>query len=556
MTDIPAGPPVLPPPPQPYQPYQGPGGAAPVEAGFAGPAAQRRLTVLVRVIVAIPQIVFLYLIGIAAWVVLVIAWFCALVTGRLPEFAADFLPGVLRWQARVAAYLLLLTDQYPPFSFEDADYPVRVAVRPGPLNRLAVLFRIILVIPAAVVVGVLTYGLETIALFVVWLIVLVTGRMPDTLHEAITAGLRYTLRYLGYFFMLTREYPRGLFGDQPALGGLPGTGPGPGGEYPAGPGFPSAAGTAPAFPSAAGSAPAPAQPMADDDQPVGSIEGYQQVSGTGPEPVWGPLAPAWSQPAPPGTTPPDGTPAPAGYGPPLAAGYGPPPAAGYGPPPAAGYGPPLAAGYGPPPVGYGTPQAAGYGTHPAPAYGTQPAVATAGWSVPGAPPWPLFLSAGAKRLVGFFIVFGVIIGVAYLVVIGVAIGGANGTVSRAVALSETNAAFRGLSTSMAAFASQTTACRGSHTPLRCVTTADQRASSAFGLYASAQSAMGMPTSSTASASSLLVTDATHAQQVFQQLAASKSIAQYQKTVSASDLQQVLNQLQQTYQQLHTDLADG
>ena len=259
MTDIPAGPPVLPPPPLPPRPYQGPGGAAPVEAGFAGPAAQRRLTVLVRLILAIPQIIFLYLVGIAAWIVLVIAWFAALFTGRLPEFAADFLPGVLRWQARVAAYLLLLTDQYPPFSFEDADYPVRVAVRPGPLNRLAVLFRIILVIPAAVVVGVLTYGLETIVLFVVWLIVLITGRMPDTLHEAITAVLRYTLRYLGYFFMLTSEYPRGLFGDQPAPGGLPGTWPGPGQEYPAGPGFPAAAGSAPAFPSAAGSAPAPAR---------------------------------------------------------------------------------------------------------------------------------------------------------------------------------------------------------------------------------------------------------------------------------------------------------
>ena len=278
--------------------------------------------------------------------------------------------------------------------------------------------------------------------------------------------------------------------------------------------------------------------MADDDQPVGSIEGYQQVSGTGPEPVWGPPAPAWSPPAPPGSTPPYGTPAPAGYGTPAPAGYGPPPAAGYGPP--AG--------------GYGAPQPAGDGTQPAPAYGNQPAAATAGWSVPGAPPWPLFLSVGAKRLVGFFIVFGVIIGVAYIVVIGVAIGGANGTVSRAAALSETNAAFRGLSTSMAAFATQTNACQGSHTPLRCVSTADQRASSAFGLYASAQSAIGMPTSSTASASSLLVTDATHAQQVFQQLAASKSIAQYQKTVNASDLQQVLNQLQQTYRQLQTDLA--
>jgi hypothetical protein len=534
VTDIPAGPPVPAPPlpPQPYQPYQGPGGAAPVEAGFAGPAAQRRLTVLVRVILAIPQIVVLYLVGIAAWVVLAVAWFCALVIGRLPEFAADFLPGVLRWQARVAAYLLLLTDQYPPFSFDDTDYPVRVAVRPGPLNRLAVLFRIILVIPAAVVVGVVTYGLETIVLFVVWLIVLITGRMPDTLHQAVTAVLRYTLRYIGYFFMLTSEYPRGLFGDQAAPGGLPGTGPGPGGEYPADPGFPSAAGSAPAFPSAAGSAPAPAQPMADDDQPVGSIEGYQQVSGAGPEPVWGPPAPAWGPPAPPGSTPPYGTPGPAGYGPPPAAGYGPPPG------------------------GYPTPQAAGYGTQPAPAYGTQPAVATAGWSVPGAPPWPLFLSAGAKRLVGLFIVLGVIIGVAYFVVIGVVIGGAGGSVSRAVALSETDTAFRGLSTSMSAFATQTTACRGSHTPLRCVTTADQRAGSAFGLYASAQSAIGMPTSSTASASSLLVTDATHAQQVFQQLAGSKSIAQYQKTVSASDLQQVLDQLEQTYQRLHTDLAGG
>ena len=242
-----------------------------------------------------------------------------------------------------------------------------------------------------------------------------------------------------------------------------------------------------------------------------------------------PPAPAWSQPPPPGSTPPYGTSGPAGYGPPPAAGYGPPPG------------------------GYGTPQAAGYGTQPAPAYGTQPAAATAGWSVPGAPPWPLFLSAGAKRLVGLFIAVGLIIGVA--VVIGVAIS-ANGTASRAAALSETDTAFRGLSTSMSAFATQTTACRSSHTPLRCVTTADQRAGSAFGLYASAQSAIDMPTSSTASASSLLVTDATHAQQVFQQLAASKSIAQYQKTVSASDLQQVLDQLEQTYQRLHTDLAGG
>ena len=122
MTDIPAGPPVsptppLPPaPPPPPQPYQGNGGAAPIEVGFEGPAAQRRLTVLFRLILAIPQFIVLYALGIAAEVVGIIGWFGALFTGALPQFAADFLAGVLRWEARVFAYTALLTDQYPPFS--------------------------------------------------------------------------------------------------------------------------------------------------------------------------------------------------------------------------------------------------------------------------------------------------------------------------------------------------------------------------------------------------------------------------------------------------------
>lgn len=316
VTDIPAGPPVSPLPPAPPLPYQeGAGGAAAIEVGFAGSAQQRRLTVLVRLILVIPQLFFLALVGIAAEIVLIIGWFAALFTGRLPEFAADFLSGVLRWQARVNAYYLLLTDQYPPFSLEDTDYPVRVAVRPGRLNRLAVFFRFILVIPASIVSGVVTYGMETIALFVIWLIVLITGRMPQSLHEAVSAGLRYSLRVTGYIFLLTSEYPRGLFGDQPGPGDLPGTTPYPAGEYQA-EGYPAA----PGFPSAAGSAPAPAQPPAYGGQQVSGTEGYQPVSGTGPAPAWGSPEPGWGQTAPPGSETPYGTPLPAGYGTPAAAG--------------------------------------------------------------------------------------------------------------------------------------------------------------------------------------------------------------------------------------------
>src|SRR5262245_44880649 len=167
---------------------------APVLAGFAGPAAQSRVTVAFRILMAIPQLIVLYLLGIAALVVAIIGWFGALFTGRLPVFAADFLTGYLRWLSRVYAYLYLLTDAYPPFSLDDADYPIRVAVQPGQLNRLAVLFRFFLLIPAWIVQAVVTYGAATIFLFVTWLIVLVTGQMPDSIHQALSAVLRYQLR--------------------------------------------------------------------------------------------------------------------------------------------------------------------------------------------------------------------------------------------------------------------------------------------------------------------------------------------------------------------------
>lgn len=181
----------------------------------AGPAAQRRSTVAIRLILAMPHLLALYILGIAASVVLVIGWFCALFTGRLPGFAVDYLSGNLRWYCRVAAYLLLLTDKYPPFTFADAAYPVRTAVSPGKLKRLTVLARAILAIPAGIVSALLVSVVMTIVIFIAWLIALAAGRLPAALHQALTAVLRYTVRYNGYVYLLTDAYPAGLFGDDP-----------------------------------------------------------------------------------------------------------------------------------------------------------------------------------------------------------------------------------------------------------------------------------------------------------------------------------------------------
>jgi hypothetical protein len=202
---------------------------APVLVAFAGSAPQSRLTVAFRIFMAIPQLIVLWLLGIAAIVITIIGWFGALFTGRLPVFAADFLTGYVRWLSRVYAYNYLLTDVYPPFTLDDADYPVRLAVMPGRLNRLAVLFRFFLLIPCWIVQAVVSYGALTIFLFVTWLIVLIRGQMPDSIHQALSAVLRYQVRTLGFALMLTSAYPGGLFGDPAA----------PGSWSPAGPGYPA-----------------------------------------------------------------------------------------------------------------------------------------------------------------------------------------------------------------------------------------------------------------------------------------------------------------------------
>jgi hypothetical protein len=77
---------------------------------------RNRLTVAFRIILVIPHVVVLAALGIAAFVVEVIALFAVLFTGRWPEGMRAFILDVARWYLRVSAYFALLTDEYPPFA--------------------------------------------------------------------------------------------------------------------------------------------------------------------------------------------------------------------------------------------------------------------------------------------------------------------------------------------------------------------------------------------------------------------------------------------------------
>ena len=284
-----------------------------VEMWYAGTAPQGRLSVGFRIILAIPQLIVLYFLFIALFFVVVIGWFAALFMGRLPDWAHSFISGVVRWSTRVGAYLLLLTDRYPPFSLDDEDYPARPMLpEPGPLNRWAVLFRIILFVPAAIFLQIVQYGLTAPLLLVMWFVVLITGSMPPTLYLAYAALLRYETRFHSWFSMLTSEYPWGMLGDRVQAAPLP-SGPPPSVVPPGPPATPTAAGaTPPSYEPTPTQAPAPAQPFSYPPA-SGAPDGLVQEQPAAAVPPEEPSTPGAPAPAP-GWPPPMPAPPPAGVG--------------------------------------------------------------------------------------------------------------------------------------------------------------------------------------------------------------------------------------------------
>ena len=92
-----------------------------VHLDFSYPDATQlnRWLPIVKWLLAIPHWIVLWFLWIAAIVCVVIAWFAILFTGTYPRSLFDFVVGVYRWSARVSAYaLLLITDEYPPFSLD------------------------------------------------------------------------------------------------------------------------------------------------------------------------------------------------------------------------------------------------------------------------------------------------------------------------------------------------------------------------------------------------------------------------------------------------------
>ncbi len=157
---------------------------------------------LARLPLALPVLFFSVLLNVGATLA---TWAAILVSGRIPPWLFAFQVNVGRWHTRCAAYLLLLTDDYPVF---DGDFPVNYELgEPSTLSRWKVaVWKFITALPHFVVLSVLTVGLVPVTV-VAWLALVITGRHPPVLHRYASGMVCWYARLAAYLQSLTDEFP-------------------------------------------------------------------------------------------------------------------------------------------------------------------------------------------------------------------------------------------------------------------------------------------------------------------------------------------------------------
>jgi Domain of unknown function (DUF4389) len=193
---------------------------APVRLTLADDLVRSRGTVFFRLIFALPFFIWLGVWAIGALFVVMANWVATLFGGEPPASLHNFLARFVRYATHVYAYVSLAAEPLPAFDGKPG-YVVDVEIDPPRRqNRWTVGFRLILALPAVVLVSVLAgsgspgvseqvggLSLLVAAAVLGWFYAMVKARMPRGLRDLIAYALSYAAQLWAYLLILTDRYP-------------------------------------------------------------------------------------------------------------------------------------------------------------------------------------------------------------------------------------------------------------------------------------------------------------------------------------------------------------
>jgi Domain of unknown function (DUF4389) len=181
----------------------------PVEFDVEYPERLSRWKIFLKWLFAIPHLIIVYLLGIVNGVLILIAFFAILFTKKWPRSLFDFSVMTQRWTFNVYAYaVLLLRDEYPPFSGDAGEYPVILEVDYDEnLSRWQIFVKWLLAIPHLLVLAILGIAVSVVVL-IAFFAILFTGRYPRGMFDFMVGTMRWYVRVNAYaFWLMTDRYP-------------------------------------------------------------------------------------------------------------------------------------------------------------------------------------------------------------------------------------------------------------------------------------------------------------------------------------------------------------
>jgi hypothetical protein len=131
-----------------------------------------------------------------------------LVRGVYPSYVLSFNKSMLELNARIAAYALLLTDEYPSI---EANPNIKVELPEinggAKLSRVLPLVKWLFAIPLYIV-GIVYVVIALVLTFFAWIITSATGNYPESIANFVLGTIEFWNRIYGYAVILvTDDYP-------------------------------------------------------------------------------------------------------------------------------------------------------------------------------------------------------------------------------------------------------------------------------------------------------------------------------------------------------------